>query len=139
MQTFVPFIDDQSAPYGSPNKLPIPGNATPTASTTTPGVNFPDVSSGGLMALANATTNFALRFVGERSSDKSLSYCLRGSSRRLTASLDVIVAHVGCYRTRLQHEQASAKRLPGARNNWLYACQHLVLLVRFHSPSACLG
>ncbi len=67
-QTFVPFVANQSEPYGSPNKLPLLGNLRPTATTTTPDVNFPDVSSGGLMALANATTNFALRFVGERPS-----------------------------------------------------------------------
>ena len=58
-QTFVP--------YGSPYTLPIPKNATPSAVKTVPGVNYPDVSSGGLMTLANATTNFALRFVGEGS------------------------------------------------------------------------
>jgi len=57
VQTFVP--------YGSPYTLPIPVNATPSAVTTAPGVNFPDVSSGGLMTLANATSDFALRFVGE--------------------------------------------------------------------------
>ncbi len=67
-QTFIPFIANQSEPYGSPNKLPLLVNLTPTATATTPDVNFPDFSSGGLMALANATTNFALRFVGERPS-----------------------------------------------------------------------
>ena len=56
VQTFVP--------YNSPYTLPIPANARPTAVTTAPGINYPDVSSGGLMTLANATTNFALRFVG---------------------------------------------------------------------------
>ena len=57
MQTFVP--------YGSPYTLPIPANATPSAVTTAPGVNYPDVSGGGLTTLANATSDFALRFVGE--------------------------------------------------------------------------
>jgi len=53
-------------PYNSPYATPIPANATPTAVTAAPNVNYPDVSSGGVMALANATNNFALRFVGER-------------------------------------------------------------------------
>jgi len=52
-QTFVP--------YGSPYATPIPANATPTAVTAAPNVNYPDVSSGGDMTLANATNNFALR------------------------------------------------------------------------------
>ncbi len=68
MQTFVPFVADQAKPSGSPDKLPLLETLRPTASTTTPDVNFSDVSSGGLMDLANATTNFALRFVGERAS-----------------------------------------------------------------------
>jgi len=52
-QTFVP--------YGSPYMLPIPQDARPSAVTTATSVNYPDVSSGGLMTLANATTDFALR------------------------------------------------------------------------------
>jgi len=56
-QTFVP--------YGSPYTLPIPLDARPSAVTTVSSVNYTDVSSGGLMTLANATTDFALRFVGE--------------------------------------------------------------------------
>ena len=61
MQTFVP--------YSRPYALPLPLVA-PTAVTSAPDVNYPDVSGGGLMALANATNNFALRFVGERQSSK---------------------------------------------------------------------
>ena len=53
-------------PYNSPYATPLPTNARPTAVTAAPNVNYPDVSSGGVMALANATSNFALRFVGER-------------------------------------------------------------------------
>ena len=57
MQTFVP--------YGSPYTQPIPRDAKPTAVTTAPSVNYPQASSGGVMDLANATADFALRFVGE--------------------------------------------------------------------------
>ena len=67
-QTFVP--------YGSPYTLPIPTNATPRAVTTAPSVNYPDVSSGGLMTLANATSNFALRFVGEADAMTAECHCL---------------------------------------------------------------
>jgi len=73
VQSFVPFVANQSEPYGSPDKLPLLETLRPTASTTTPDLNYPDVSSGGLMALANATTNFALRFVGERASPEGRS------------------------------------------------------------------
>ena len=52
-------------PYGSPYTLPIPTALQPTAVTTAPNISYPDVASGGLMALANATTNFGLRFSGE--------------------------------------------------------------------------
>ena len=52
-------------PYGSPYTLPIPTALHPIAVTTAPSINYPDVASGGLMALANASTNFGLRFSGE--------------------------------------------------------------------------
>ena len=52
-------------PYNSPYKLPIPASAKPSATTTAPSVNYPQASSGGVMALAKATTNFALRFTGD--------------------------------------------------------------------------
>ncbi len=52
-------------PYNSPYTLPIPASARPSATTTAPSLNYPQASSGGVMALANATTNFALRFTGE--------------------------------------------------------------------------
>ena len=90
LQSFVPFIANQSEPYGSPNKLPLLGNLMPTATATTPDVNFPDVSSGGIMDLANATTNFALRFVGARPSRDGSSW-LSGAFGHFTASLDVVI------------------------------------------------
>ena len=51
-------------PYNTPYTLPIPATATPSAVTTVPNISYPDVLSGGLMTLAGATTNFALRFTG---------------------------------------------------------------------------
>ncbi len=54
------------APYGPPYTLPIPADAQPSAVTTAPDVNYPDTSSGGLMALAGVPANFSLRFSGER-------------------------------------------------------------------------
>jgi len=67
VQTFVP--------YGRPYALPLPLVA-PTAVTASPDVNFPDVSAGGLMTLANATSNFALRFSGEIPALNPSSRCL---------------------------------------------------------------
>ena len=52
-------------PYTSPYTLPIPASVRPSATTTAPSVNYTQASSGGVMALANATTDFALRFTGE--------------------------------------------------------------------------
>ena len=52
-------------PYNSPYTLPIPASARPSAVTTAPNLNYTDAGSGGVMALANAATNFALRFTGE--------------------------------------------------------------------------
>ena len=53
------------APYGRPYTLPIPSNAKPRAVSTAPNVNYPQSSSGGVMSLADATTDFALRLSGE--------------------------------------------------------------------------
>lgn len=55
------------SPYGQPYTLPIPVSAQPKAVTMAPNVNYPSASSGGLKTLANATTDFGLRFVGEQS------------------------------------------------------------------------
>ena len=53
-------------PYGRPYTLPIPTTLQPSAVKTAPNVSYPDASTGGgLMALANASTNFGLRFSGE--------------------------------------------------------------------------
>ena len=59
-------------PYTSPYTLPIPASARPAAVTTAPLVNYTQASNGGVMALADATTNFALRFTG----DGTLRSCL---------------------------------------------------------------
>ena len=67
VQTFVP--------YCRPYALPLPLVA-PTGVTSAPDVNFPDVSAGGLMTLANATSNFALRFSGESPALEAVSRCL---------------------------------------------------------------
>jgi len=56
------------SPYNSPYTLPIPASARPSAVTVAPSVNYPQAGSGGVMALANATTNFALRFTGDTAS-----------------------------------------------------------------------
>jgi len=53
-------------PYGSPYTLPIPTTRQPSAVRTAPNISYPDAGNGGgLMALANASTNFGLRFTGE--------------------------------------------------------------------------
>lgn len=52
-------------PYRSPYTLPIPAIAEPNAVTTAPNLDYPQANDGGLMALADAETNFALRFSGE--------------------------------------------------------------------------
>lgn len=52
-------------PYGSPYTLPVPTTLQPSAVTAAPNVSYPD-AAGGLMALSGASTNFALRFSGER-------------------------------------------------------------------------
>ena len=52
------------SPYGSRYVLPIPASATPKATTTALNVNFTEATMGGIMDLANSTTNFALRFTG---------------------------------------------------------------------------
>ena len=52
-------------PYNSPYTLPIPASAKPAAVTTAPLVNYTQAGSGGVMTLANATTNFALRLTGD--------------------------------------------------------------------------
>ncbi len=52
------------SPYGSRYTLPIPAGATPKATTTARNVNYTEASMGGIMDLAEATTNFALRFTG---------------------------------------------------------------------------
>ncbi len=55
-------------PYNSPYTLPIPASSKPSAMTTAPLVNYTASSTGGVMALAGTTTNFALRFSGGRRS-----------------------------------------------------------------------
>ena len=52
------------APYGSPYTLPFPVSARPSAVTTAPNVSYPQVGTGGVMALADQTTFFGLRFTG---------------------------------------------------------------------------
>jgi len=52
------------SPYGSQYTLPIPASATPKATITARTVNYTEASMGGIMDLAKATTNFALRFTG---------------------------------------------------------------------------
>ena len=54
------------AQYGRPYTLPIPAGVQPSAVTTAPNVSYPDVGSGGLIALAGVPANFSLRFSGER-------------------------------------------------------------------------
>ena len=61
----VPCILQVFKPYNSPYALPIPTSAQPSATATAPNLNYTQASSGGVMALAGATTNFALRFTGE--------------------------------------------------------------------------
>jgi len=51
-------------PYGRPYALPVPMTVQPSAVTVAPDLNFPEVSDGGLLALADAESNFALRFSG---------------------------------------------------------------------------
>ncbi len=51
-------------PYGSPYTLPFPSSAQPTAVTAAPNLTYPQSGSGGLMALADAATDFGLRFTG---------------------------------------------------------------------------
>ena len=53
-------------PYNNPYPLPFPASAQPTAVTSAPGLNYPQASSGGVMALAGATEFFGLRFSGDR-------------------------------------------------------------------------
>jgi len=53
------------SPYGRPYTLPIPTTLKPSAVRTAPNVSYPDAISGGLFALANASTDFGLRFSGE--------------------------------------------------------------------------
>jgi len=98
MQTFVP--------YGSPYTMPIPQDARPSAVTSASSVNYPDVSSGGVMALANATTDFALRFVGESSRcDSAITMPHVGPPCGSPCNASALV---GSCTTRLQHAPASA-------------------------------
>ena len=53
------------SPYGSPYALPIPARQQSCAITTAPNVSYAASKSSGVMALANATTDFGLRFTGE--------------------------------------------------------------------------
>ena len=103
MQTFVP--------YSRPYALPLPLVA-PTAVTSAPDVNYPDVSGGGLMALANATSNFALRFSGESPARKA-RYCLptRASSSRYNQNRhwQAYCVSVGTCRTQALLAQTSAR------------------------------
>ena len=62
-------------PYNNPYTLPIPTSIQPSAVTTAPNLNYPQAASGGLMALANATEFFALRFLGEQATRNSVTDC----------------------------------------------------------------
>ncbi len=64
--------------YGSQYTLPIPASAAPKATTTARTVNYTEASMGGIMDLAKATTNFALRFTGT---------CIRYPPERLSIRL----------------------------------------------------
>ena len=52
--------------------LPIPASAPPSSVTTAPNVSYADSNSSGVMVLAKATTNFALRFSGELRAGRTL-------------------------------------------------------------------
>ncbi len=79
-------------PYNSPYTLPIPASARPAAVTTALLVNYTQAGSGGVMALADATSDFALRFMGDRPlpSCRGLplraSTCMQAQSRLLGAA-----------------------------------------------------
>jgi len=68
-------------PYGRPYALPIPTIAQPSAVTAAPDLNFPEVSDGGLLALADAESNFALRFSGGRHHRLKLKLTCRVEAR----------------------------------------------------------
>ena len=85
-------------PYGSPYALPIPGSARPTALATAPNVSYPDVSSGGVFALANATANFALRLTGEHMHAECDSTLLQQPGGRPCAGhvIDIAASDASC-------------------------------------------
>ena len=73
-------------PYGRPYTLPIPADAKPSAVTTAPDLNYPQASDGGLLALAGAGSEFALRFSGEQRMQDLLNCRYPSDSRRPDSS-----------------------------------------------------